>query len=186
MIWDWEAWWALELEWRPSRDLDYLERVRAWYEAAWRAGLTVDFVHPERDLARYPLAVVPSLYLTTPAAAENLTRYVADGGTLLVSYFSGTVDAHDAVHPGGYPGALREVLGVTVEEWRPLLEGSGSGSPGKKGARRSRTAGPRPCGWPEPSRSSGTRTARRPGARPSPATSSEPARRGPCPRAPTP
>jgi len=123
MIWDWEAWWALELEWRPSRDLDYLERVRAWYEAAWRAGLTVDFVHPERDLARYPLAVVPSLYLTTPAAAENLTRYVADGGTLLVSYFSGIVDAHDAVYPGGYPGALREVLGVTVEEWRPLLEG---------------------------------------------------------------
>jgi hypothetical protein len=45
LIWDWEAWWALELEWRPSRDLDYLERVRAWYEAAWRAGLTVDFEH---------------------------------------------------------------------------------------------------------------------------------------------
>jgi beta-galactosidase len=123
LIWDWEAWWALELEWRPSRDLDYLERVRAWYEAAWRAGLTVDFVHPEHSLGRYPLVVAPSLYLTTPAAAANLTRYVADGGVLLVSYFSGIVDAHDSVHPGAYPGALREVLGVTVEEWRPLLEG---------------------------------------------------------------
>jgi beta-galactosidase len=123
LIWDWEAWWALELEWRPSLELDYLERVRAWYEAAWRAGLTVDFVHPERDLRRYPLVVAPSLYLTTPAAAAGLTDYVAGGGTLLVSYFSGIVDAHDAVHPGGYPGALRDVLGITVEEWRPLLEG---------------------------------------------------------------
>ena len=33
MIWDWESWWAQELEWRPSVDLGYLERVRAWYEA---------------------------------------------------------------------------------------------------------------------------------------------------------
>jgi beta-galactosidase len=123
LIWDWEAWWALELEWRPSLELDYLERVRAWYEAAWRAGLTVDFVHPERDLSRYPLVVAPSLYLTTPAAAASLTDYVAGGGTLLVSYFSGIVDAHDVVHPGGYPGALRDMLGITVEEWRPLLEG---------------------------------------------------------------
>jgi beta-galactosidase len=101
LVWDWEAWWALELEWRPSRD----------------------FVHPEHDLGRYPLVVAPSLYLTRPAAAQNLTRYVADGGTLLVSYFSGIVDAQDTVYPGGYPGALREVLGITVEEWRPLLEG---------------------------------------------------------------
>jgi beta-galactosidase len=123
LVWDWESWWALELEWRPSVDLDYLERMRAWYEAAWRAGLTTDFAHPEAELGRYPLVVLPSLYLTTPAAADNLKRYVAGGGTLLVSYFSGIVDGHDAVHPGGYPGALRDVLGVTVEEWLPLRAG---------------------------------------------------------------
>jgi beta-galactosidase len=123
MIWDWESWWALELEWRPSADLDYLERVRAWYEAAWRAGLTVDFAHPGADLSGYPLVVVPSLYLATTATGENLARYVASGGTLLVSYFSGIVDAWDRVHPGPYPGALRDVLGVTVEEWLPLRPG---------------------------------------------------------------
>jgi beta-galactosidase len=123
MIWDWESWWAQELEWRPSEDLGYLERVRAWYEASWRAGLTADFAHPERDLSRYRLVVVPSLYLTTPAAAANLRRYVTNGGTLLVSCFSGIVDAWDRVHPGGYPGPLRDVLGVAVEEWLPLRAG---------------------------------------------------------------
>lgn len=120
MIWDWESWWALELEWRPSVDLDYLERVRAWYAAAWRSGLTVDFAHPESDLSRYPLVVVPQLYLTGPAAASNLGNYVSAGGTLLTGYFSGIVDAWDRVYPGAYPGALREVLGITVEEWLPL------------------------------------------------------------------
>ncbi len=123
LLWDWESWWAQELEWRPTVDLGYLERVRAWYEASFRAGLTADFAHPAADLSRYPLVVAPSLYLTTPQAADNLRRYVEDGGTLVVCGFSGIVDANDRVYPGAYPGALRDVLGLTVEEWLPLRAG---------------------------------------------------------------
>jgi beta-galactosidase len=123
MVWDWESWWALELDWRPSVDLVYRERVEAYYEQLWKSHLTVDFVHPEGDLGRYPLVVVPSLYLTTPAAAKNLTDYVDNGGTLVVSYFSGIVDGNDTVHPGGHPGALRDLLGVAVEEFLPLRSG---------------------------------------------------------------
>jgi beta-galactosidase len=123
LLWDWESWWAQELEWRPTVDLGYLERIRAWYEASFRAGLTVDFAHPAADLSRYPLVVAPSLYLTTPLAADNLRRYVEDGGTLVVCGFSGIVDANDRVYPGPYPGALRDVLGLTVEEWLPLRAG---------------------------------------------------------------
>jgi beta-galactosidase len=123
IAWDWPSWWALELEWRPSVDLSYLDRVSAFYEATWRSHLTADFVDPERDLSQYPVVLVPSLYLTTPAAADNLTTYVRNGGTLVVSYFSGIVDGNDAVHPGGHPGAFRELLGLSVEEFLPLREG---------------------------------------------------------------
>src|SRR5690606_3875588 len=56
------------------------------------------------------------------AAAKNLHRYVEAGGNLLVSYFSGIVDEHDTIHPGAYPGALREVLGLSIEEFHPLRE----------------------------------------------------------------
>ncbi|MEV0564923.1 beta-galactosidase [Dactylosporangium sp. NPDC050588] len=123
IVWDWESWWALELEWRPSVDLAYRERIEAYYTALWKAHLTVDFVHPEAALSRYPLVVVPSLYLTTAAAAKNLDAYVTGGGTLLVSYFSGIVDANDTVHGDAHPGALRDLLGVTVEEFLPLRQG---------------------------------------------------------------
>ncbi|MGI5242667.1 beta-galactosidase [Dactylosporangium sp. CA-139066] len=124
VVWDWEAWWALELEWRPSVDVTFRERVEAYYARLWEANLTVDFVHPEAALGRYPLVVVPSLYLTTAAAAKNFDAYVSGGGTLVVSYFSGIVDANDTVPDGAYPGALRELLGLTVEEFLPLPAGS--------------------------------------------------------------
>jgi beta-galactosidase len=122
IVWDWESWWAQDLEWRPTQDLNYLERVEAYYEQLWRDHFVSDFVHPEADLSAYPLVVVPALYLTTAAASKNFQSYVEGGGTLVVSYFSGIVDENDAVHDGKYPGALREVLGVTVDEFLPLHE----------------------------------------------------------------
>jgi beta-galactosidase len=127
MIWSWDSWWAQSLEWRPSADLDARERLDSFYEALYDRHLTVDFFPPERvaavDPARYPLLVVPQLYSAPLSVAPALERYVSRGGTLLVSFFSGIVDAQDAVHPGAYPGALRDVLGLTVEEFDPLLPG---------------------------------------------------------------
>ncbi|MGI5423550.1 beta-galactosidase [Streptomyces sp. CA-179760] len=123
VLWDWHSWWAQNLDWRPSADHDARERADAFYEALYDHHLTVDFAHPEADLSRYPLVVVPALYLMTESAGNNLKAYVEHGGTLVVSYFSGIVDEHDAVHEGAYPGPLRDVLGLTVEEFSPLLPG---------------------------------------------------------------
>ncbi|MFJ5686142.1 beta-galactosidase [Streptomyces sp. NPDC093099] len=123
LVWDWQSWWAQRLEWRPSEDHDARERADTFYEALYDRHLTVDFAHPEADLSRYPLVVVPALYLAAEATGRNLRTYVENGGTLVVSYFSGIVDQHDAVHPGAHPGVLRDVLGLTVEEFSPLGEG---------------------------------------------------------------
>ncbi|MBL0888402.1 beta-galactosidase [Myceligenerans indicum] len=123
LLWDTESFWAQDLEWRPSQDAGHRERVDAFYDRLWRDGHTVDLARPEHDLSGYKLVVAPASYLLTAEGAANLTRYVAGGGTLLVSYFSGIVDEHDAVHPGGYLAPLRDALGVTVEEFLPLREG---------------------------------------------------------------
>jgi beta-galactosidase len=123
VVWDWESAWALELDWRPSIELRFRERMDAYYEALWREHITVDFVHPTADLSRYRLVVAPSLYLLTEAGTKNLAGFVESGGHLLASYFSGIVDEHDTLPAGPYPGALRELLGLSIEEFHPLARG---------------------------------------------------------------
>ncbi|MEU6784924.1 beta-galactosidase [Nonomuraea angiospora] len=118
---DSDAWWALEVDGLPSADLDYHATLRRAHRALWDAGVTVDFAHPDHDLSRYRLVVAPALFLLSDAAAANLLRYVADGGTLLVQYFNGFVDERLHARLGGYPAMpLREALGIRVEELRPL------------------------------------------------------------------
>jgi beta-galactosidase len=123
MLWDYESWWAVELDSHPSADVTYLDRVRAFHAALWRAGITVDVVHPSSEWSGYQLVLVPSLYLATDATASALASYVQTGGHAVVSYFSGIADENDAVRLGGYPGAFRELLGIRTEELAPLPEG---------------------------------------------------------------
>jgi beta-galactosidase len=124
ILWDFESFWAQDLEWRPSVEVSHAERIRTFYERLWRDGITVDFVLPGHDLSGYRLVIAPAQYMLSTDDAANLTRYVEAGGTLVVSFFSAIVDENDAVHPGGFVAPLREALGVVVEEFLPLREGA--------------------------------------------------------------
>lgn len=122
ILWDAEAWWAVESAGFPSTRVRYLDAVSAAHRVLWRAGYVVDFARPDADLSRYRLVLVPSLYVISDEAAANLTNYVANGGHLVVSFFSGIADPRHHVRLGGYPGAFRTVLGIRVEEFHPLLD----------------------------------------------------------------
>ncbi|MEV4472668.1 beta-galactosidase [Nonomuraea sp. NPDC049504] len=112
--------WAQDHPAQPSSELDPVEEAKRWHAALWRAGVTCDIAHPEGDLSAYRLVLVPQLYLVSDAGAANLEAFARRGGVVLVGPYSGVVDEHDRVRLGGYPGAWRELLGVSVEEFFPL------------------------------------------------------------------
>lgn len=125
IVFSWDAWWAGDGETRPSHGVRYLDQVHAAYAAIHELGITVDIVPPgTTNLSRYRLLVVPALYLVSDADAATITEYVEGGGHAVVTFFSGIVDEDDRVRLGGYPGAFREALGITVEEFAPLLPGA--------------------------------------------------------------
>jgi beta-galactosidase len=63
------------------------------------------------------------LQLVRQEHADAIAAAARAGAHVLVTYLSGIVDEDDHVRLGGYPGAFRDLLGVRVEQFRPLLEG---------------------------------------------------------------
>jgi hypothetical protein len=122
ILFDWENWWALEGGDKPANDLTLLSRITALYAELFRRNVTVDFAHPEGDLSRYRLVIAPHLYMVSDRASRNIEQYVADGGTLLMTFFSGIVDGNEHVRLGGYPAPFRALLGLWVEEFAPYGE----------------------------------------------------------------
>lgn len=121
VLFGWESWWTVDAENVPSTAVRYREQVLAAYTALRAQGVTVDVVAPDAPLDGYRLVVVPTLHLVRDAEAEAVARFAADGGTVLVTFWSGIVDEQDRVRLGGYPGAFRDLLGIRVEEVAPVL-----------------------------------------------------------------
>ena len=123
LLFSWPVWWAIHQEPRINADLDYVQEVYRCYRALWNHQIETDVVSPEADLSRYRLVVAPLLRLVDESLARRLEAYVREGGTLLLTFHSGLCDPSDRVHLGGYPGPLRRLAGVWVEEWDVLPAG---------------------------------------------------------------
>ncbi len=98
----------------------YDEHFHQVYRSFYRRNISIDVLSPSADLAAYKLVVAPSLHLITEAQASNLTRYVSQGGVLVVTQRSGVKDETNAVVNQRLPGLLAEVCGVEVEEYDSL------------------------------------------------------------------
>jgi beta-galactosidase len=124
VLFDWQAGWAWDQGAHPTSLFSYSDHPVAAHRALWRLGITADGTGPGQDLNRYRLVVVPTLYLIDDETARELTRFVQSGGHVLVTFCSGLVDENDHIRLGGYPGALRDLLGIVSEEFFPLAAGA--------------------------------------------------------------
>jgi beta-galactosidase len=120
ILFDWTSWWASEQDSHPTSHLRYRQEAIDWYQALQRAGVRADVVPASTPLDGYAVVVAPILHVVPPALADRLARHVEHGGHLVTTYFSGIVDDDDHIILGGYPGALRELLGLRIEEFGPL------------------------------------------------------------------
>ena len=116
ILFDWDNWWALELCSGPTKDMDYLLQVAHYYRAFHKQNIAVDIVKFTSNLDSYKVVVAPLAYMIKPGFAERLTKFVENGGTLIGTYMTGLADETDRCIFGAYPGPLRNVFGLWVEE----------------------------------------------------------------------
>lgn len=124
IVFDWENYWALEYTSGPNKDLRYVEQIHQYYQYFYKHNIPVDMVSAYGDFSRYKVLMAPVLYMVKPEMKERLEKYVKAGGVLVTGFMSGIVDASDNVHLGGYPGPLREMAGIWVEEIDALPPGT--------------------------------------------------------------
>ncbi|TQL75475.1 beta-galactosidase [Stackebrandtia endophytica] len=121
IMWDEPSWWALTGPSAPTPHVDYLGVVRQAHRVLWRHDVLTDFTAGETDLSGYRLAIIPHLYLATETIADNLAGWVAQGGTAVITYLSGTTDHTGRIHAGGLSGVFASLIGVRGEEAYPML-----------------------------------------------------------------
>ena len=116
IIFDWDNYWALDYTSGPTEDLKYVDQIHHYYKFFYHNNISVNMIPVDADFSKYKIVVAPVLYMVKSGMKEALTKFVENGGILITTFMSGLVDESDNVHLGGYPGPLRELAGVWVEE----------------------------------------------------------------------
>ena len=116
IVFDWDNYWALEYTSGPTEDLTYVEQIHQYYKYFYDKNIGVNMIPFDADFSKYKVVVAPVLYMVKEGMKEALTEFVKNGGVLITTFMSGLVDQSDNVYLGGYPGPLKEMAGLWVEE----------------------------------------------------------------------
>lgn len=123
VLFDWESRWAMEDAQGPrNQGLYYKETVEKSYFAFRKLGLNVDVIDMEQDLDGYKIVAIPMLYMFRNGFEEKVREFVKNGGTAIMTYWSGIVDDTDLCFLGGTPHGLMDVFGIRSMEIDALYD----------------------------------------------------------------
>jgi beta-galactosidase len=132
LLWSQENRWALNGSCGPSKDKGVVETATNHFRSVWKLKVPIDIVRMDGDWSQYEVLIAPTMYMVksgtfplegTPEElrgrideAAKLKEWVSAGGTLVTTHLTGYVNESDHVYGGGYPGPLRDLLGIWSEE----------------------------------------------------------------------
>ena len=124
IVMDWSNKWALEDSQGPRNiGMGFWQEMQRHYNGLAQNGVSIDFVHPQEALDGYKLVVCPLVYMMSEEFTLRLREYVKNGGTLVVTYWSGVVNETDLVWLYDSPHNLTDVLGVRRLEVDGMFDG---------------------------------------------------------------
>jgi beta-galactosidase len=127
LIYDYNVRWALEDAKGFLQDkTGYEAAVVEHYRAFWKRGVPLDVIDSRQTLDKYRLVTAPMLYLLREGAAERIDAFVRRGGIFVTTYAAGYVNESGLAFLGGFPGPLKDTLGVWCEEIDALYPGEGN------------------------------------------------------------
>jgi len=59
---------------------NYSDEILRFYKAIRKKGINVDIVRPTDDFSKYKVAIAPLMYIVDDKTANNIKKYVKEGG----------------------------------------------------------------------------------------------------------
>ena len=123
VLYDRENDWALkDVQGPRNENMFYVEAVQKQYRALRKQGVNVDVISMENELSDYKVLAVPMAYMFKDGYEEKLRTFAENGGTLVITYWSGLVDGTDKCFLGGTPYGLMEAAGLRSTEIDALYD----------------------------------------------------------------
>ena len=98
IIFDQQNRWALDDAQGPRNlGMEYENTVNEHYRPFWEQGIAVDVIDADVDLSPYQLVIAPMLYMVREGFAERAEAFVANGGHLVTTYWTGIVNESDQI-----------------------------------------------------------------------------------------
>lgn len=116
VIHDWDEKLGVEIPCTVQKMIDYSAEVKHYYRYFHDHNINVDVISLDQEFARYRLIVAPMVCMVREEYAQRLENFVEDGGTLVLTYYSGYTNECDYMYLGGQPGPFRKIAGLWVEE----------------------------------------------------------------------
>lgn len=124
IIYDIENRWAIQEAQGPrNQGMFYHEAVMKSYTALKRMGLNVDIISQTQQISQYRMVAAPMLYLFREGTEKKIRNFIENGGTFILTYWSGVVDEIDRCYLGKTPYGLSDVFGFRRAEIDGLYDG---------------------------------------------------------------
>ena len=96
----------------------YLKQAQGAFEPLLKDNVDVAIIKLSyEDLSRYRLIILPGMYLLDQASTEAVRRFVAGGGTVVMTAQSAKVGDNNQWHNTPLPGQLTDVFGLRTNEF---------------------------------------------------------------------
>lgn len=109
--------WAHDIK-RHAQNYNYRDHLYSFYKA--NADLNITTAVSRGNYNQYKVVYMPAYNVVKDEEVEEIKSYVRNGGTLVLTFRSGTRDIYNNVRPMAVPGLFAELAGIEVEEFDAL------------------------------------------------------------------
>jgi beta-galactosidase len=122
LLFDYDSSWAIKIQ--PGHHaLSYTDKITSCYASMSPSHTGIDVIGPNDELGKHKIVFAPVMYVLSEKNAASIRTFVQNGGVFVSNFRLGVKNEYSQIVRSPLPGPLRDVMGITVEDYVPIYSG---------------------------------------------------------------